>query len=113
MLYVIANTSTKDQRLYAVDGTTCDKGLPWELVKVESTQHNIDGSIALTAETLAEIESKKVAVFESKKQARAAYKSLGIKSGRYVSLALAQQTPGSSSSTLTDLNSKLDTKKGK
>lgn len=88
MAYVIADTGTEKQKLYAFDSTSSDESVPWELVRIENTKYDHDGAILLNSEILSELKAKNVAVFESKKSAKSAYHKLGIFTCRYVELVL-------------------------
>ena len=88
MAYVIANTATKNQRIYAFNSVAEGEKIEWELVEILTTEYDYDQSIFLTSATLDEISTKGVAVFHSKKSAKAAYNKLGIGSCRYVELVL-------------------------
>ncbi|QEW08386.1 hypothetical protein [Nitrincola iocasae] len=86
MAYVIADTGTEKQKLYAFDSTSSDGNVTWELVRIENTKYDHDGAILLNAHMLSELKAKNVAVFESKKSAKSAYHKLGISTCRYVEL---------------------------
>ncbi|ASO30947.1 hypothetical protein CG015_17150 [Vibrio anguillarum] len=112
MAYVIADTGFANQKLYAFYPVQDEEQINWNLVSIVSTNYDHDGSILLTAETLRELQEKNVAIFESKKSAKAVYHKLGIPNCRYVRLILSithefKTRNGSYCSSWTDLNSKV------
>lgn len=107
MPWIISNTSTKQPQLYCFDVLSLHPD--WKLAALHSAQYDIDGSILLYPETLAELSTLGVAVFATKKSAKQAFKQLGIATCRYVELRSAitkefMTRPFIGESSWTDLN---------
>jgi hypothetical protein len=107
MPWVISNTSTKSPQLYCFDVSSLYHD--WRLTSLHSVQYEFDGSILLSPETLTELSTLGVAVFETKKSAKQAFKLLGIATCRYVELQSAitkefMTRPFTAESNWTDLN---------
>lgn len=87
-MYIIANTSTKNQQLYAFDSLRNAENINYHLIRIDSLVYDYDGSIILTEDTLHEIKNNGIPVFETLKEAKKAYNTLGINTCRYVKLVL-------------------------
>lgn len=87
-MYVIADMSVYDQKLYSFDSTDQDAEVDWRLVKLDNLRYRHDGAILLDADVLLELAGKGVPIFHEKKSAKKAYHKLGLTTCRYVELVL-------------------------
>jgi hypothetical protein len=86
MPWVISNTSDRNPMLYCFDVSAVNG--EWELAGINSATYGSDGAIIVTPQTLEELSSAGVAIFETKSSAKIAFKELGITTCRYVQLRI-------------------------
>ncbi|MDH5895773.1 hypothetical protein [Vibrio splendidus] len=87
MVYILANTGVKNQRLYAFETVSPIECTEYKLVQLEHVQYDQDGNILVDSDTLREFECLGVPVFETKISAKKYMNGLSlVGKAKYVGL---------------------------
>ncbi|MEZ8296971.1 hypothetical protein AB6D11_24505 [Vibrio splendidus] len=70
MAFVIANTATKNQLLYAFEPSLSADCIDFKIVRLKHVQYDHDGNILVDSGTLKEFEALGIPVFERKSSAK-------------------------------------------
>ncbi len=70
MAFVIANTATKNQAIYAFEPSLSLDSVEFKTVRLEHIHYDHDGNILIDSETLKEFEALGIPVFEKKSSAK-------------------------------------------
>ncbi|MBM5419152.1 hypothetical protein J8A28_22990, partial [Vibrio parahaemolyticus] len=66
MAFVLANTATKNQALYAFEASLSLESVEFKTVRLEHVHYDHDGNILVDSDTLKEFEVLGIPVFERK-----------------------------------------------
>ncbi|HGS4888100.1 TPA: hypothetical protein ACMDRT_004573 [Vibrio parahaemolyticus] len=84
MAFVLANTATKNQALYAFEPNFTIESIEYKTVRLDHVQYDHQGNILIDSDTLKEFELLGVPIFEKKSSAKAFL--VGLNWGRTLSM---------------------------